>query len=288
MTLPVKAAKSFSPPASRSICLHLCMRLNIIPTDLLPAFCANSITNPVDLLNDLEKPPLAVDYFAFYKSVSSVYSSKIEGEDIDFDSYYKHKFLQVAFLPDYTRKPDDLYAAYDFIEQNELTLENVHHAHRILAANLLPVEQLGSYRTNPMFVINSRDQIEYVAADAAVVARDMEKLFMDVETLLGAELSQQAIFYFAAMIHLVFVKIHPFQDGNGRTARLLEKWFLLQKIGRQATAIELEKNYFNQRNAYYHHLRQLGLEYAQLDYQQSLPFASMTIHWLGAQSAIEP
>lgn len=284
MTMPVKAAKSFSPPASRSICLHLCMRLNIIPTDLLPAFCANSITNPVDLLNDLEKPPLAVDYFAFYKAMSSVYSSKIEGEDIDFDSYYKHKFLQVAFLPDYTRKPDDLYAAYDFIEQNELTLENVHHAHRILAVNLLPVEQLGSYRTNPMFVINSRDQIEYVAADAAVVAGDMEKLFMDVESLLQAELSQQAIFYFAAMIHLVFVKIHPFQDGNGRTARLLEKWFLLQKIGRQATAIQLEKNYFNLRNDYYTNLRKLGLEYNHLNYKHSLDFALMTIHWLSAQS----
>lgn len=264
------------------------MRLEIIPTDLLPTFCANSCAHPVDMLNSLEKPQLAVDYFAFYKSVSSVYSSKIEGEDIDFDSYYKHKFLQVSFLPDYTRKPDDLYAAYDFIEKNDLTLQNVHHAHRILAANLLPAAQLGQYRTNPMFVINSRDQIEYVAANAAVVAGDMEKLFKDVETLLMAELNQQVIFYFAAMIHLVFVKIHPYQDGNGRTARLLEKWFLLQKIGLQATAIQLEKNYFNQRNAYYHHLRQLGLEYAQLDYLQSLPFASMTIHWLGAQSAIDP
>lgn len=264
------------------------MRLEIIPTDLLPTFCANSCAHPVDMLNSLEKPQLAVDYFAFYKSVSSVYSSKIEGEDIDFDSYYKHKFLQVSFLPDYTRKPDDLYAAYDFIEKNDLTLQNVHHAHRILAANLLPAAQLGQYRTNPMFVINSRDQIEYIAANAAVVAEDMEKLFKDVETLLMAELNQQVIFYFAAMIHLVFVKIHPYQDGNGRTARLLEKWFLLQKIGLQATAIQLEKNYFNQRNAYYHHLRQLGLEYAQLDYLQSLPFASMTIHWLGAQSAIDP
>jgi len=31
--------------------------------------------------------------------------------------------------------------------------------------------------------------------------------------------------FFAALIHLVFVKIHPFDDGNGRAARLLEKWF---------------------------------------------------------------
>lgn len=47
---------------------------------------------------------MPVDYFQFYKSVSSVYSSKIEGEDIDFDSFFKHKFLKVKFKPDYTRK----------------------------------------------------------------------------------------------------------------------------------------------------------------------------------------
>ena len=31
----------------------------------------------------------------------------------------------------------------------------------------------------------------------------------------------------AAWIHAEFVKIHPFQDGNGRTARLIMNYFLL-------------------------------------------------------------
>ncbi|WP_220392957.1 Fic family protein [Chitinophaga lutea] len=35
------------------------------------------------------------------------------------------------------------------------------------------------------------------------------------------------------MIHLVFVKIHPRADGNGRSARLLEKWFLAVKLGKR-------------------------------------------------------
>ncbi|MBL0098191.1 MAG: Fic family protein [Bacteroidetes bacterium] len=35
------------------------------------------------------------------------------------------------------------------------------------------------------------------------------------------------------MIHLVFVKIHPLNDGNGRSARLIEKWFLAQKLGKK-------------------------------------------------------
>jgi len=84
--------------------------------------------SPLDKIDNINRIELPVDYFQFYKSVSSVYSLKIEGEDIDFDSFFKHKFLKVKFKPDYTGKADDLYSAYDFIDNNHLTLENVKKA----------------------------------------------------------------------------------------------------------------------------------------------------------------
>ena len=46
-------------------------------------------------LDKAQEFDMPVDYFKFYKSVSSVYSSKIEGENIDFDSFFKHKFLNI-------------------------------------------------------------------------------------------------------------------------------------------------------------------------------------------------
>jgi Fic family protein len=253
------------------------MELKILTSKLLNAFTDNVKESPLDKLNKVEKLDLPVDYFQFCKSVSSVYSSKIEGEDIDFDSYFKHKFLNVKFKPDYTRKADDLYAAYDFIDNKKLNLKNVQKAHAILSSKLLPKSQQGLIRTNPMFVINSDDRIEYVAASPEIVKGELDKLFTDIDSLLKTELNDFEIFYFAAQVHLVFVKIHPFQDGNGRTARLLEKWFLIEKIGKKATAVQLEKNYYTKINDYYSNIKRLGLEYEDLDYGKSLDFLLMTV-----------
>ena len=205
------------------------MELKILTSQLLNAYTDALKESPFDKLKKLKKGEMQIDYFQFYKSISSVYSSKIEGEDIDFDSYFKHKFLNVKFKPDYTRKADDLYAAYDFIDNHKLNLKNVQKAHSILSSKLLPKSQQGLIRTNPMFVINSDDKIEYVAASPEIVKNELDKLFDDIDELLKKELNPFEIFYYASLIHLVFVKIHPFQDGNGRTARLMEKWFLIEK-----------------------------------------------------------
>ena len=235
------------------------MEFKILTDRLFIDYKGKVVDSPLDKIDNLKKLEIPVDYFEFYKSVSSVYSSKIEGEDIDFDSYYKHKFLKVKFKPDYTRKADDLFSAYDFIDDNPLNLKNVRKAHSVLSANLLPKSQQGLIRTNPMFVINSDDQIDYVAASPEIVNQELDKLFHDVEILVANDLDAFEVFYYASLIHLVFVKIHPFQDGNGRTARLIEKWFLIEKLGQKATSVQLEKNYFKHLKEYYSNIKVLGL-----------------------------
>ena len=239
--------------------------------------------SPIDILTNLEKIDTPVDYFQFYNSVSSVYSSKIEGENIDFDSFYKHKFLNIQYQPDYTKKADDLYLAYEFIFKNKLNLENLQNAHSILSSNLLPKNQQGFIRNNPMFVINNDDRIEYVATEPTKVKSELYKLFNDIKKLQTAKLDDFEVFYYAAYIHLVFVKIHPFQDGNGRAARLIEKWFLIEQINDKATAVQLEKNYFKNLERYYSNIKKIGIEYDTLDYSKALDFLVMTAKGLETQ-----
>ncbi|MEM9857470.1 MAG: Fic family protein, partial [Bacteroidota bacterium] len=246
--------------------------MEIIYEGLLDRFKSAVDFDPLEQLNQKSQERLPVDYFQFYNSLSSVYSSKIEGEEIDFDSFFKHKFMNVQYQPDYTKKADDLFNAYEFIYENELNEKNILKAHAILSKNLLPKSQRGLIRNNPMFVINEEDRIEYVACAPNRLPSEFEKFTTDLEQLQKQELTTTEIFYFAAMIHLVFVKIHPLQDGNGRTARLIEKWFLIKKIGKQAASIELEKSYYVNRKDYYNNIRKLGLDYQTLDYSQSLDF----------------
>ena len=170
-----------------------------------------------------------------------------------------------------------MFAAYEFIFKNRLTFQNLQKTHSILSSNLLPKSQQGLIRNNPMFVINSNDRIEYVVAEPNIVKTELRKLFNDIEFLLKTDLNDFETFYFASYIHLVFVKIHPFQDGNGRNARLLEKWFLIEKLGEKATSVQLEKNYYKNLDSYYKNIKKLGVEYDKLDYSKCLDFLLMTV-----------
>jgi hypothetical protein len=129
--------------------------------------------------------------------------------------------------------------------------------HKELTKNILPAHKQGKYRTGNMFVVTSEGKIDYVAPIASKIEFELEKFYTDLELLLTADLSFEEIFYFASFLHLIFVKIHPFEDGNGRTARLIEKWFLSEKLGEKAWFISSEKNYYENHNNYYSAIRKI-------------------------------
>lgn len=251
------------------------MNLEIIKTALLEDFLAKVPKDLEQNFESLKDAEISTDTFSFYTSVASVFSSKIEGEDIELDSYVKHKKFGIEFLPDYTKKIDDLYNAYTFAKTHVLNKANISEVHKLLSKHIVAKHQQGKLRIHNMYVSTPDGKIEYVAASPYEVAAEMEKFYSDIELLLKHKLSIQEIFFFAAMIHLVFVKIHPWNDGNGRSGRLIEKWFLGQKLGDKAWFVPSEKNYYEHHQTYYHNIRLLGLEYPELDYSKALPFLLM-------------
>lgn len=251
--------------------------LEILPAALLETYIQQGDKTVRAAFEKLEDNPLSAGTFSFYTSVSAVFSSKIEGENIELDSFIKHKKLNVKFLPDYTQKIDDLYEAYQFAQQNPLTAGNIQHAHKLLTKHILQAAHRGKIRTMNMFVMTPDGKIEYMACTPDKVQAEIEKLYRDIDKLLNTELSFEEALYFASLIHLVFVKIHPFEDGNGRTARLLEKWFLAQKLGEKAWFVQSEKYYYDYHQTYYANIRLMGLEYDELDYGKAGMFLGMLV-----------
>ena len=248
--------------------------LQLIKTDLLPLYL-EQVQGVAEKLNALKDAEISTDSFSFYTSVASVFSSKIEGEDIELDSYIKHKAMGMEFKPDYTKITDDLYNAYQFAQSHPMNAETISKAHTLLSKNIVEIHKQGQLRTNIMYVATDDGRIEYVATSPYELKAEMDKWYADVEVLLSTSMRTEEVFYYAAMLHLTFVKIHPWNDGNGRSGRLIEKWFIAAKLVEKAWFLQSEKNYYMHHAMYYSNLRRLGLEYEELNYNQALPFLLM-------------
>lgn len=250
--------------------------LKIIPVDLLEQYCKQADKKLSKKFDNLKDAEISTKTFSFYTSVSAIASSRIEGERMEVDSYLKHKMLNIKYQPDLVQKPNDLYNAYLFAQKNTLTKTNFLKAHTLLAKHLLLKAQQGIMRTGNMVVMeHNTGRIQYEAAMVADVKKHFELLWKDITTLKKEKLTHQEVFYFASFIHIVFVNIHPFEDGNGRAGRLLEKWFIAEMLGGKAWFLQSELNYYKNVNDYYKNLNRLGMFYEQLDYSKALPFLQM-------------
>jgi len=251
-------------------------QLKLIPVDLLEEYNRQVGNGLKALFDGLKDAEISTGTFSFYTSVSAIASSRIEGEQMEVDSYLKHKMLGTEYQPDLVQKPDDLYRAYLFAQQNGLTYASFLQAHKLITAHLLPQNKQGELRKGNMVVMeHNTGRIQLEAAPGSSVPGLFESLWEDIEALKKQTLTHAEVFYFASFIHLVFVNIHPFEDGNGRAGRLLEKWFIAEKLGPQAWFLQSELNYYNNINFYYKNLNRLGLFYEQLDYRKALPFLLM-------------
>lgn len=210
--------------------------------------------------------------FAF--THSSVFSSLIEGSGIDMDSYLFNK--ETGYKSREMNQIDDLIKAYQFAQTHVLNPKNIFEAHKILSRNFeMHAHYKGKLRDKEVKVGNFFTTV-YEGTKVVELENEINKFFNDLEVLLKrSRYTYNEAFYYASMIHLALVKIHPFADGNGRVSRLIEKWFLAQILGGHAWSIPSEVNYWIKRDKYYDNLKLLGKNYETMNYNYALPFLLM-------------
>ncbi len=210
----------------------------------------------------------------YQTQASAVYSSNIEGNTIDLNSFMNFKLSNEKFkVGKELKEIEDLIRAYDFAQRECLNQKNFLNIHKILSETLVINSLRGKYRKEKVGVFGESGLV-YLAIESEFIKKTMNDFFSGIEELLVNNLSVEEVFYFASFIHLKFVHIHPFRDGNGRAARILEKWFIASKLGEEFWKLPSEKYYKDNQADYYKNLN-LGVNYYELNYNKSLPFLAM-------------
>lgn len=115
----------------------------------------------------------------------------------------------------------------------------------------------GAYRihTEPMQIVTPRmgkpDLVHYQAPPSDEVPRQMDAFI----GWFNSSLRQQDGLVRAAIAHLWFETIHPFEDGNGRIGRALVEMALAQDLKTAQRLWSLSQQIWQQRSSYYDHLQ---------------------------------
>ncbi len=212
--------------------------------------------------------------FDYLTKSSAVYSSNIEGNSIDLNSYMNYEMNKDKFkVGKEIEEIENLIKAYEYAQKTKLTESNLLNCHKTLSETLLIKSKRGKYRIEQVGVFG-KSGLAYMTVEPEFVEKEMKEFFQDINELLSSALNEIEVFYFASLIHLKFAHIHPFRDGNGRTARLMEKWFVAEKLGKNYWKIPSEE-YYKTNQAKYYETINLGVNFYMLNYDKCLDFLVM-------------
>jgi Fic family protein len=108
---------------------------------------------------------------------------------------------------------------FAIIQNHSITENDVLTMHKLFYEQI-DAESAGAYRTSKVIITGSK----YPVCPPGEIQSKMDQMFHWIQR----KRSQYHPVEFAAQLHLRFVTIHPFVDGNGRIARLLMNTSLLQ------------------------------------------------------------
>jgi len=124
--------------------------------------------------------------------------------------------------------------------------------HKLVTDKTLYKGQCGCYRKGPVYVVRRRpgspDEIMYTGPEAKRVPNLCEDL---IEWINKSEKKEINPIIVAGIVHQEIAAIHPFADGNGRTARALATLILYKRGYDFRRLFALEDYYNRDRQAYY-------------------------------------
>jgi Fic family protein len=211
----------------------------------------------IDILDKAKEQNIAVDTFV----EEIIASNAIEGKYLNYDSVRSsvRKRLDKNFNlgeDSSTHHTDALTSLLidSNLNHQSLTLERLHKWHSALFAGgysfLLEDINIGIFRNyDDMEVVSGahgREKVHYRASPAVTIKKDINNLLEYINT------SSENSYIKSAKAHLWFVSIHPYDDGNGRIARVIADYILSKNRNLEykyfsiSSAIQIDKKGYYQ------------------------------------------
>ena len=131
---------------------------------------------------------------------------------------------------------------------NVISEENLHTLYQMMVGDFLSEEDRlpeGTlYRNDAVYIVS--DRVEHTGIDSKLLPAYMKDLigFIRAEDGINELLK-------AAMIHFYIAYLHPYFDGNGRMARMVHLWYLIQRGYRAALFVPFSSLIVSSRREYY-------------------------------------
>lgn len=136
--------------------------------------------------------------------------------------------------------------------KQDITLSEISTLHKIVISGLVEKSKVGKFRPADVYVLDDlgsgKEMVRFKAPPAKDVAKMIEEFINWLKT------SKKEVVHpiiRAGTLHLQFVTIHPFTDGNGRVARLLTQLQLYRDGWDFRKILVLEDYYNRDRMSYY-------------------------------------
>ncbi len=137
--------------------------------------------------------------------------------------------------------PNDILKNDVFFDTLQISHARIKKLHNF-AMGKMDSESLEDYHKKDVFIKrinNGKEEIVWYGAKSEDVKRFMDD-FIEFYKNNSLKSIYSNPFLKSAMVHLLFVRIHPFSDGNGRTARLIHNLKFTQSINRiYGTALKI-------------------------------------------------
>ncbi len=180
---------------------------------------------------------------------SSLYSARIEGNPLTL------KNLDTTNEKDKKLEVFNILSAIKFIErqkiEDKITKKDILDLHKLVMKDLY--QSAGYFRKEMGAIFNQAGAVIYVSPPP----QDIPELIDALISYISFDGEKFPIIT-AFIAHLVFEKIHPFIDGNGRVGRLLISLILLRKNWRFSLNIALEE-YLDEHKEDYYYCLDVGL-----------------------------